>query len=309
MALLKLIRFPNLVIVGLTQYLLFHLLLQPAFHSNGINSLLDTTHFFLLSLVTLILTATGYIINDIIDLPIDRLNKPHKLIISKRIALQTAVWLYFCLLLGGFFVSVYLAFFAGNPTLLTIYPLAFTLLFVYSAAWKKQPLIGNVVVAVFCAGVAWILLFAEEDAMAVLQEVASDQAQYITQLFYWYMVFAFLATMFREIVKDLEDMEGDRVHGCRTLPIALGQNMAKVIAFGFGVSLVVFLLAMGWNMDQLFQRWGAWAFVGISIVLPTIVALALLYRATQKQEFHRISQIAKWIMLFGLLFLMYSSWI
>ena len=94
MPFLQLIRFKNLIIVILTQYLLQYLILVPAFKNTGLVPLLDSFHFGILVLSTLIIAAGGYIINDLEDYEIDLLNKPEKVIINKYISATNARKLY-----------------------------------------------------------------------------------------------------------------------------------------------------------------------------------------------------------------------
>ena len=81
-ALLRLVRFPNLVIVALTQYLLYYGLLLPAFRQYSLEPALDGEHFSLLVAVTLLISAGGYVINDIVDFRIDLINRPDKVVIK-----------------------------------------------------------------------------------------------------------------------------------------------------------------------------------------------------------------------------------
>ena len=110
MAFFRLIRLPNLVIVALTQYLLNYQILQPALVREGITPVLDFEHFSVFVLVTVLITAGGYIINDISDFRIDMLNKPDRVIVHKIISIQTAYWLYFVVNLIGFILSLFLAY-------------------------------------------------------------------------------------------------------------------------------------------------------------------------------------------------------
>lgn len=302
MALFRLIRFPNLLIVALTQYLLYYRILIPVYNEWSIQAVLDSFHFSQFVFVTLILTAGGYIINDIIDLPIDRINKPNRYVIERKIALSTAYWLYYCIHLIGLMVAINLAFYVENPRLILIYPLAAAGLYFYSSNLKKQPLIGNFVVAAFCAGVAGIILFAERLSFAQLEFKAPEAADRIWIIFLGYSIFAFLSTMFREIVKDLEDVKGDAMDAGNTTPIAWGELTAKRIAIGFGVSLLLFILLLTYQYQDLFTSVNI-ILLGLIVVLPLIFALFRLWGAKSKIQYYWLSQLAKYIMLGGILLL------
>ncbi|MCI5080245.1 MAG: geranylgeranylglycerol-phosphate geranylgeranyltransferase [Saprospiraceae bacterium] len=304
MALLRLIRFPNLLIVILTQFLLFELIRQT-FDQANIELVLSLQPFSYLVFVTVLITAAGYIVNDILDLSIDRINKPHKVIIGKRIRVASAYWLYFICFLVGFIISLYLAYYVKRLYLLSIFPIAFMGLFLYSSRFKKLPLIGNFTIAVYCAGVAGILLLAEQSGLRELAAQQADKARFLKGIFYWYMAFAFLSTMFREIVKDMEDIKGDQSAGCRTLPIQAGMQVTRWVATAFGVSLLILVPWMSSQIPFLAEQTTTWVFLGLAIMLPILVALVLLWRAQEKRHFHRLSQLAKFIMFTGILFLIF----
>jgi len=195
---LKLIRWPNLIIVGLTQALLFYCLLLPAFQQIKIQALLDLPHFILLIISTIFIAAGGYIINDIIDYPTDMINKPEKVIVEQKIPLQSAWNFYYATIVIGLLISLYLAFHVGNLPLVLIFPTSVFLLWQYSRSWKKRVLIGNVTVSVFCAMVAGIVLFAERHSFSQLIKQAPEVAHACALVFAAYVIFAFLSTMFRE---------------------------------------------------------------------------------------------------------------
>lgn len=304
MGLLKLIRLPNLLIVILTQFLLYQLLLQQ-FSFGEITPSLDYSHFSYLVFVTVLITAAGYIVNDILDLPTDMINRPNQVIIGRRINKSTAYWLYFSCFLVGFIVSLYLAYHVQKMPLLSLFPLSFIGLYLYSTTFKKRPLIGNLLIALYCAGVAAILLVAEQEGIRELVSRYPNQANYLRLIFYFYIIFAFLSTMFREIVKDIEDLEGDQQSGCRTAPIAWGIKISKSIAGVFGVLLLVFVPLMIRQIPALNEQMSTWVFVILFILLPLLIALYLLIVSKDKKAYHRLSQLAKFIMLSGILFLVF----
>ena len=107
----------------------------------------------------------------------------------------------------------------------------------YAVRLKCTPFWGNFFVALFCAGVAGILLFAERSPYQTFSIEAPGPAKETTWIFIAYLGFAFLSTLFREIIKDIEDKEGDQKAGCRTLPIVLGTGPAKGVAsFSGGIT-------------------------------------------------------------------------
>jgi len=302
MVFFRLLRFPNLIIVAITQYLLQYLLIVPLIKQNGLVPDLDVLHFSLLVLSTMIIAAGGYIINDILDLPIDKINKPDQLIIEKKIPIPVAYWLYSGLTFLGFAISFYLAIHVQNLPLVLLYPSAVVLLFLYSKYFKQLVLIGNMVVSIFCAFVAGIVWFAERytfDDLLQENKIAGERLQFILGL---YLIFAFLSTMYREIVKDIEDRDGDMTYHCKTLPIVFGVNVAKWVAFAFGILLLSFLVLTSKQLIEN-QSYVAISFIWIAIVLPLLFSFYKLSKAATNEDFHQISTIAKFIMLTGLILL------
>ena len=240
---LRLIRFTNLIIVAFTQYLLQYYILLPELKKVNLSPLLPHFEFFLLVFSTILIAAGGYIINDIEDIDIDRLNKPEKKQIVERIYPLSISWkMYLFSIILGFMISIYLAFFIHNLVQLLIYPAAVGMLYAYSKWWKRQPLIGNFVVSFFCAFVAWIVFYAEKInfiSEKLHSVIARNEANFFPEgtqqqgydflkiTFGGYAVFAFISTLFREIIKDIEDVQGDKAGNCRTLPIVIGVDSSK----------------------------------------------------------------------------------
>ena len=302
MSFLRLIRFPNLFIVALTQYLLQYAILIPELEKVSQKPLLPHIPFFLLVLSTVLIAAGGYIINDIEDVEIDRLNKLIEKQIVGRVYPLSISWLFYGITtLVGFIISLYLAFYINNFLQLVIYPLAVGLLWAYSRWLKRLPLIGNLVVAFFCAFVAWVVLYAETLNKEGMTKLGFGSTVSIILVFIGYAILAFISTLFREIIKDIEDAEGDKAQNCKTLPILLGTKMSKGIALCVGL---LFLLLVFYFSLMLKDSLLKVVILNITISLPIIYALFLLIKAKEKQEFSFLSKLAKVIMLSGLIFLL-----
>jgi len=306
MSFLKLIRFPNLVIVVLTQYLLQYLILIPAFETTDLSPLLDHFHFAILVFSTVLIAAGGYIINDLEDYEIDLLNKPEKVIINQYISADHAWKMYWGVSIVGFLISLYLAFYVKNLPLIIIYPTAIFLLYIYSKSLKKSVLWGNIIVSIFCAFVAGIVIFAERENVWLLNYDNLKIGNEVVKLFIFYLLFAFFSTMFREIIKDIEDEDGDRKNDCRTLPIVFGKTTAKWVGIFFGN---VLLLILGY---WLFLKKGngfdlGFFYILMGIIFPLLFSIVQLFLAKTKKEFHLLSQISKYIMLSGILYLLILS--
>ncbi len=303
---LRLIRFPNLVIIMITQYLLYYRILIPPLYDSEIQPALNGFLVFLMILSTVSIAAAGYIINDIYDYEIDKINKPRNLIVERLISRPKANLLYIVLNVLGFLGGAFIAWKIKSIEFLLLFSVTILFMWWYSKSLKNKPLWGNLMIAFCCALVAIMLWVAEADALQLLQHSAADYDMQMRVYLVWaYAVFAFMSTLFREIVKDMEDIKGDKLGGANTLPLAYGEDFSKKVAFGTGISLIVvivlFMLFMGNILPQPFFN----IFLGIGIILPLIYALYELYRSNTKEHYNCVSKISKLIMLVGLLFLFF----
>ncbi len=304
MAFFRLVRFPNLFIVALTQSLLYLRLLRPALEEAGIPPIFDPLHFALFVGVTVAITAAGYIVNDLIDYEVDLINRPEKIILHRHISFQTAYWLVGALLLSGFFTALFLAAYVGRLYLITLFPAALAGLFWYNTFLKRQALTGNIVIALYCAGAGAVLWLAEGPA---LRELARQEpALYVKtwSVFIWFLIFAFLATLFRELIKDIEDMKGDRSAHFRTAPIRWGEERARRLAVLLGITLLLFIGGYGYYYQQQFGP-PALLYLSLAVGLPLLGTLSVLHRARHPAAYHRVSTLTKLVILTGLLLLLF----
>ncbi len=300
----KLVRFPNLVIVVLTQYLLQYLVLVPALREASLSPILDAFHFFLLVLPTVLIAAGGYLINDLLDYESDLINKPDSVFVNRVFPKRMVEAFYYTIFLVGFAIAWYLAVYVKRLVLVQLYPAAFLLLYFYSKKLKKIPLWGNVTVAVFCAFAAGVVLFVERQSFTQM----ADKGGVVTVLFGGYLWFAFLSTLLREIVKDIEDMEGDAQLGLQTLPLRFGVNTAKKSGILIGVTLLFSLvLFMSWLWQ--WHEFLSVFFTFFGVTLPLCYTLILLQKSKSKADFTRVSFLSKMIMLSGLVLLLVCKFV
>lgn len=262
--------------------------------------------FFIMVLATMIVAAGGYIINDIYDYPIDKINKPKKTFINNLISERSAWYSYgltnILVILAGLYFYIRTGWKASY-----LYPIiGISMLWLYSYQLKKSILLGNLTVALFCAFVPFMvyvpeatITFPEYELVRNFQVGTSDP---MYNVFAAYAMFAFLSTFYREIVKDIEDKDGDAAYGAKTLPIVFGVKAAKITAVLMAFVLIYFIgFVISWE-----SRFGSIVRVGyavIFILLPILYSLYRLFLAKAKDDFHQISQIIKVVMLTGLLYL------
>jgi 4-hydroxybenzoate polyprenyltransferase len=264
---LKLTRFWNLLIIALAQYFAAVFLEQHA-------SLADW-RLFVLSLSTVIIAAGGYIINDYYDVKIDLINKPERVVIGKEVNRRFALLFHSLLSMSGVALGFLLNWRIGAINFLSAF-----LLWWYSNDLKRQPFVGNFVVALL-TGLSVLLinvLYKENHPFVII-----------------YSIFAFAITLVREIVKDMEDLKGDNSFGCRTLPIVLGIRKTKMILYLLLLAFITTVAMIGYFYLSL-----ALYYLLFILVVPSLLLTITLARADTKKDFYLLSQMCKVIMLLGI---------
>ena len=309
-AILQLVRYKNLIIIALTQYAMRYLVVNPILQLNGFELQLSEIHFLMLVLSAVFITAAGYVINDYFDTKTDMLNRPETVLIGKKISRRAAMALHIILNALGIGIGFYLSVFVGLLPLGVAYILAAGLLWFYSTSYKRQFLIGNLLVAFFTGVVPFVVVLFEVPLLnQEYRDVLIENNMSFNNILAWvggFSYFAFLSTLIREIIKDIEDYEGDLAYGRNSLPIILGIKISRhVVSF-----LILFLLGSlvylyirflrfmsGEGMDLL-----TLAYLIILLFLPYIYLVYRIYGAKNKQDYHLCSTISKLIMLAGILY-------
>ena len=301
---LQLIRWPNLVFIVLTQAL-FRYFILPFAHDqrpgnmNGVK--LTEPLFWLLVTASLTIAAAGYIINDYFDVNIDQVNKSSRVIIGKFINRRSAILSHAFLSLVGLVLSAYVGYKLHNVLIPALNFIAVNLLVFYSSTFKKKILIGNVIISLLTAWVILVLTLAEYRFRITPSDVAWQR---VVKMSFIYAGFAFIISLIREVVKDLEDIEGDEKYGCRTMPIAWGIPVSKVFIAVWVVVLAAVVAAIQIYVIQL-GWWIAALYSIVAIVLPLLWVLKKLYLAVTPADFHRISSVVKLIMLAGIISMLF----
>ncbi len=303
-AFLKLIRYPNLLFIFLTQYLLQYAVVIPVFHRYRLVPTLSDAEFFFLSLSTVFIAAAGNIINDYFDVNIDLVNKPGKVVIDRVIGRRTAIAWHILLNAVGIFLGFEIALKIGYPLLGFTQLVCAGLLWFYSTAYKRQLIIGNVVISFLTALSVLIVGFYEPKLYKEINPLNARAVYLLLRIILLYGAFAFLISMIRELVKDLEDIKGDNRQGCRTLPIVYGINASKDITFVFIGILIALILFVQVKMVMMhwFMSTGYLLFL---VQIPLIWMGIRLRKAVKPKAFHRVSSLLKWIMLAGILSMLF----
>ncbi len=281
--LLRLVRVQNLLIVVLTQYLARICLAGSATNRPDpapASALLDP-QMLLLTLSTVCIAAAGYIINDYFDIKIDIVNKPERVIIGRYLKRRVAMGAHQTLNIIGCLIGLYLSRWVFMVDVLSV-----TLLWFYSAHFKRQPFIGNVIVS-FLTALSLIIL-------AVYYRRNVD-------LLMIYALFSFVISLVREIIKDMEDIRGDARFGCRTLPIVWGLRRTKYFLYGLIATFILILFLMARSLGNLHL-----SLIFTALLLPVGYLVYRLMLADKKRDFRHLSDLCKIIMLLGVVSMIWA---
>ncbi|HKC68042.1 MAG TPA: geranylgeranylglycerol-phosphate geranylgeranyltransferase [Bacteroidia bacterium] len=301
-AFIHLIRFNNLVVIALTMLVTRYCMIQPILAVRHTDMQLQLSHidFFLLILSTILIAAAGYIINDYFDVKTDRINKPEKLYIDNGVKRRLAIVIHTIFNVLGFVIGVYVAYKANNIFLCGIQFISITALWFYSTHFKRQVLNGNILVAALSGMVPLLVLFFEIPLLEhkFLESIKSFSFLYLSVCSF--ALFAFLLSLVREIIKDIEDYKGDYETGCRTMPIVWGIKAAKAIVAGLISNILLLQIFIFYKLyKQHFSILLSYLFV--FVFAPLILLIWKLYKSQQKHEYHTLSTWVKYIMLTGVL--------
>lgn len=300
---LKIIRIPNLLIIVLTQYLLRICIIGTFYGINATRSSFGHFDFLLLVLSTVLIAAGGYVINDYFDAEVDKINKPGKMVIGKKLSPESAYIYYWILTISGVLIGFYISFRVKYFLLGFIFIAIAMMLWFYTTRYQKTVLWGNLAISLLSAMVlliVWLFEFFALRADPVNYTEAMKQLGLICTVVGAYALFAFLVTLIREVIKDIEDIDGDRNCGFNTLPVRAGiRNTKMLIVILTCITILVLAVAqyflIGMNLMLVF-----W-YLMIAVQSLLLFLLAQVIKAGSATEFHFLSTATKIIMVAGIL--------
>lgn len=292
---IRLVRFPNLIIIAMSMVLIQFTLIKPILEMNGQQASINWLVFSFLVISTLLLAAGGYVVNDILDVKIDLINKPDKVLVGKKYPLESCWDLYWTLTISGIVAGLLAAWYNKTNTLMSVAPLEAALLWFYSSILKRKFLVGNLIVAFLCA----LALF-----KPMLFNAASFKIEGLAFLVFGYCGFAFVLTLIREIIKDIEDIKGDEAYDCKTMPIVIGTLVSKIVA---SILILLLMTALGWfqynqTLSETFRQtdYLSFCYILLFIQLPLAAMLVMTLKAKTTASYHHTTFVAKAIMVSGL---------
>ena len=306
MAYLNLIRYKNLIIIVLLQILLRYGLLIPILNHFGVSPELSHLRFGLLVLATVLLAASGYVINNYFDVSIDRINKPDNVVVGRQVPRRTALLLHVIFTFTGVFIGLFLAYITRKENYALMFILIPGLLWYYSTTLKKQMLVGNLTIALLTALVPFVVVSIEFATLARVHGSIILQSEACSTAWFWttgFAFFAFISTLMRELIKDMEDVEGDREAGCRTLPVEMGIDYSKTIVVILSIASVAALWLILIIVPQLRSSLITIGYFALFLTIPYVVLALKTLTSKTKKDFAFISGLSKIIMLMGILFI------
>ena len=303
---IRLIRPLNLIIIALTMYGLGWYF--DPMEGCSCTYIVTDWPFFWLVFSTVLIAAGGNIINDYFDVRADRINKPHRLIITKHIKKRTAIVMHWTINLIAFSIALYLSWIMDSFWYLFIHLFSINVLWFYSMYFKRQFLTGNVLIAALTALVPVLVgIFFYQQNLANTEwynmelfpfNLNGSTPRIVMYISLGLAIFAFLLNLAREVIKDMEDVDGDKKLHAKTLPISLGYKKSKWFV---GIALFAAICAAGMLIYLIEAFTIMTVLPGIIAAILILIAIILVSSASTKSDYRRINHCLKLAMTVGLL--------
>ena len=299
----RLIRIGNILMIALAQCLMYFMVVVPVLTASEFTPSLHIWQFSLIVLSTALIAAGGYAINDFFDKDIDAANGIRK---QHQFSLRSMKAIYFTCSIAAVAIGIYLTYGLKLRQYALIYLLTAALLYFYSASYKRLPLVGNFVIAFLSAIAVFIPAFADYELQYAFRDLklpVANERMYNLRLIIAiagaYALFAFLISFVREIIKDIEDLEGDKAYGCNTLPVVAGITTAKIVSLLLlsiiFILIIVLQIKLQWWDDII-----TFSYTILFVQIPLIALGYQLYKSHLKHQFSKASLLSKLIMLGGI---------
>ena len=303
----QLLRIGNLAFLVILLYVMEKWVAAPLLQQEQFGELMPWWILTLLILSVVCIAAGGYVINDYFDVKIDRINRPDDLIVTRFISRDAAMYLFYIFTAVGLVAGAAVSWWAHSWTLLFTYVVIPGLLWFYSASYKRMFLVGNLVVAFASAIVPLLVAIVHADHLRHLYGEALAYTPIVGEMYIWlsgFAVFAFLMTLAREMIKDIEDMEGDREMECRTMAIVWGEKWTKIVVTALVVGIMALIAYIGWGVLPFPAVWNTFTcrYLIFGLLVPLACVLVLLWFAKSARELHTVQQVLKFTMFMGVLF-------
>ncbi len=287
----ELIRYSNLIFLAIIIWVMERVVAKPLIALWNPVTPLPWWVLTLLIVAVVAIAAAGYAVNDYFDIKIDRINRPDKVLVTTVFSKDETMCFVYILMTLGIMAGVGVAAWAKSWTVGFIFPIVAGLLWFYSASYKRQFLVGNLIVA-FLAGLVPLLILL----------IHMPYSGIWLPIYGGYALFAFGLTLIREIIKDLQDQVGDRELECHSLPIVLGDTWTKAIVTLLLIVAMAGLAYVGWFTPKLAESWGAiQKYITLGLLVPLAGDIALLWSAKIPSDYRSAQLLIKFVMFMGVM--------
>lgn len=302
-AFFKLIRWPNLLMIILVQLLLQYMLIGNVFKLIHMSPPLNNLYFFLLMISTVFMAAFGYAFNDVQDIKIDTINKDGKRIIDVYIGKKSGLRIAWALLALALIPALYISLMLQMIQLFFIHIIIALGLWYYSVELKNRVLSGNALVSLFTAlsiYIVWLyhLIVLKNNADLIVD--ARRIIPFLNLIITAYSLFAFIISLIRELIKDIEDKKGDSEKGSKTFAIVYGIQKTKILVYFLSVIMLLFVL-----LSAYYSYMHNWLKLGVYLIIavafPLVYFMIHLQKSKTDEDFGDLSTLAKIIMVAGIL--------
>jgi 4-hydroxybenzoate polyprenyltransferase len=282
-------RYPNLLSLAFVQLVLRFGFLKFQNFSLALNDF----QYFILVFATVAIAAAGYVINDVFDQETDEINRPQQRIVGVYISEKKAYNLYFFLNISGVVAGFIVSNIVGKPNFAALFIMIAASLYFYATTLKQTFLLGNILVAFLSFLSVLIVAFFD------LYPTIDEQNRAIVSIFFKiildYAIFAFLINFISEIVKDIQNIEGDLSEETSTMTINIRVFWSKV--FVIGLSCIAIILLFWYVIKYYFDTklYLATAFATIFLIAPFCMFVLKTINANSKSAFQKSSDILKFI--------------
>ncbi len=303
-AFLKMIRLPNLFFIILTQFLFYECIMHPILDPVHAKMAIDNLSFILVIISSVLIAAAGYIINDYFDIYIDQINKPRKNVVDIIVSRRWAMLWHFVISGAGIIFSLYISWRSGLWYIVLANTACVFLLFGYSVSFKRKFISGNVLISFLTAWVVLILCVSEVRLFSKITPEIAIAEHKVVRLGFLYAGFAFILSLIREAIKDMEDLQGDTRYGSKTMPIVWGVSATKIyVAVWLIVLLALLVIVQGYVLQ--FQWWLPVAYSVLLVIIPLLYIFYKLFKANTPKHFHHLSLLSKIVMFTGVLSMLF----
>ena len=292
---LKLIRFQNLVVMVLIQYLIRFTLIIPSYSKENV---LSEFYFALLLFSILLIVAAGYTINDYFDIKVDSENKDEHVIVGRSIKRRIALVIHFILTSVGLILGFYITYKINQLVISIILIVCAYILWIYNLKLKRIFFLANLLVAglsaIFVTSIAIIEILLNYNHKASIDNITTLSV---------IATFAFILSLMHEIIKDLRTMEGDKKYKIRTLPTVWG--LLKTKEFLKWLSIITAFIITVIAITKFKTNLTALSYAFIFLIGPLFILNIWVYKAQDRIDYERISKLNKFIVFTGIMSLLF----